>query len=145
MAKNFKQGYYTPKHPEKYVGNVEKIRYMSSWEKQTNDFLDNNPNVLRWSSETLVIPYVKPTDNCIHKYLVDYWVEYVNAKGEVIQEALEVKPASQTKPSKSRNPRTKLYENVQYAVNVAKWQAAQKYCSDRGIIFRVVTENSIFK
>jgi hypothetical protein len=141
----FRQGYFTPKHPEKYIGNVNKIRYMSSWELQTDNFLDGNPNVIRWSSETLIIPYIKPTDGKVHKYLVDYYVEYKNTKGEIIKEALEVKPLQQTRPSRSRNPKTKLYESLQYAVNIAKWEAAQKYCNERGIKFRVVTEKSIFK
>ena len=145
MANNFKQGYFTPKHPEKYVGNVNKIRYMSSWELQTNNFLDGNPNVLQWASEEIAIQYIKPTDNRIHKYYPDYWVKYVNNAGQVVQEILEIKPAQQCKQSRSRNPKTRLYESLTFAVNTAKWEAAQKWCKDHGMVFRLVTETSIFK
>jgi hypothetical protein len=72
---NNNQGYFKPRHPEKYVGDVNKIRFMSSWELQADKFLDDNPNVLRWSSEEIVIPYVKPTDGKVHRYYPDYWVE----------------------------------------------------------------------
>ena len=140
----FIQGYYTPKNPQKYVGDITKIRYMSSWEHSVHRFLDNNTRVLRWSSEEIVIPYIKPTDGRVHKYYPDYWVEYVNADGEILQEILEVKPAQQTKPTKSRNPKHRLYEQVTFAVNTAKWEQAILWCKQRNMKFRLITENSIF-
>lgn len=141
----YKQGYYTPKHPEKYVGDVTKIRYMSSWELQTHQFFDNNSRVLRWASEEIAIPYIKPTDGRMHKYYPDYWVEYVNVDGEIFQEIIEVKPAQQTRESKSRNPKHRLYEQLTFAVNTAKWQHAIAWCESRNMKFRIITENSIFK
>lgn len=140
----FAQGYYLPKHPEKYIGDVTKIRYMSSWELRTHQFFDNNPNILRWSSETIAIPYIKPTDGRTHKYFPDYYVEYKNQKGELVREILEVKPASQTRKARS-NSKHKLYEDVTYAINMAKWDAAAQYCAKMGIKFRIITEKSIFK
>lgn len=141
----YKQDYYVPKNPQKYKGDVTKIFYRSSWELKFNQFLDNNPNVLEWSSETIVIPYVKPTTGRVHRYFPDYWVMYRNKDGQIIEEVIEVKPMAQTRRSRRRNPKHKLYEDLQYAVNTAKWQAAQKWCNERGIRFRIVTENGIFK
>lgn len=148
MASKFKQGWYTPKHPEKYVGDISKIRYMSSWELKTHQFLDNNPNILRWSSEEIAIPYMKPTDGKVHRYFPDYWVEYRNRCGETIHEIWEVKPASQTrKPrnTKKKNPKTRLYEDVTYAINIAKWQAAKQFCDQHNVIFRILTEHDIYR
>jgi len=145
MASRFRQGWYQLKHPEKYVGDPMKIRYMSSWELKTHQFLDNNPNILKWSSEELVIPYLKPTDNRVHRYFPDYWVLFRNKAGQQIQEVWEVKPHSQTKRSRSRNSKNRLYEDVQYAVNMAKWQAAQQFCDKYGMKFRVLTEREIFR
>ena len=145
MAKRFKQGWFTPKNPDKYVGEVEKIRYMSSWELNTDNFFDNNPNILRWSSEEIAIPYVKPTDNKVHRYFPNYWIEYKDSKGQIIQEIIEVKPLNQTRRSRSRNPKTKLYEEVAYAINIAKWEACQQFCDKYGIKFSIWTENQIFK
>lgn len=140
----FTQGKYTPVNPHKYVGDIEKIRYMSSYELETHKFFDGNERVLRWSSEELAIPYLKPTDNRVHMYYPDYWVEYVNKDGIIMQEVIEVKPASQTKVPR-KNHKHVLYEQLTYAVNVAKWQACQHWCEQRGIKFRIITENSIFK
>lgn len=143
-GKNFKQGWFTPKHPEKYVGDVTKIRYMSSYELEMHEFLDNNVNVLRWSSEEISISYIKPTDGKLHKYYPDYWVEYRTRTGDIVQEIIEVKPKQQTRTPRS-NSKHSLYEQLTFAVNVAKWKAAQAFCDAHGIKFRVITERSIFK
>ena len=145
QAKKWSQGYYTPRHPEKYVGNVNKIVYRSSWEQKLNIFLDNNPNILLWSSEPFAIPYLKPTTQQIHKYYPDYWIKYRNKKGEIVQEVIEVKPSKQKTRSRSRNPKQRLYEDLVFAINTAKWQAAQQWCKKRGLKFRIVDEMELFK
>lgn len=96
-----KQGSYTPKHPEKYKGNVAAIRYMSSWELNFHQFLDSNPNVLEWSSEEIKIPYLKPTTGRVHVYLPDYWIKYVTKQGELVEEIIEVKPDKETRAPRS--------------------------------------------
>lgn len=131
-------------NPNKYVGDVTKIRYMSSYELATHKFFDGNERVLRWSSEEIAIPYVKPTDDRVHKYYPDYWVEYVNKDGVIVQEIIEVKPAAQTKAPR-KNHKHALYEQLTYAINIAKWQAAQSFCKARGMTFRIITEKTIFK
>ena len=141
MTSKFRQGYYTPVNPEKYAGDVTKIRYMSSWELEFDKFLDNNPNILRWASECVPIPYIKPTDGRVHKYYPDYWVEYRNRDGQIIQEIIEIKPANQVQLG--RRPST--YQQLTHAVNMAKWESCKKFCDARGIVFRVLTENELFK
>lgn len=148
--KGFKQGYYTAKHPDKYLGDVNKIRYMSSWELSFNKFLDNNPNVIGWASEEIAIPYVKPTStrkNKIHKYYPDYYVKYKDKHGNIIQEIIEIKPNNQIQAPKRRgkNKKTQLYEQLTWVVNCAKWKAAQQFCNKYGIRFRIVTEKELFK
>lgn len=141
----WKQGWFTPKHPEKYVGDVNKIRYMSSWELKSHQFLDNNPNILEWSSEPFGIPYVKPTDGRVHKYYPDYWVKYRNKRGQIIQEIVEVKPDHQTRQTRKRSRKQRLYEELSFAINTAKWRAAQQFCNKYGMTFRLVTEKGIYK
>jgi len=145
MAHKFKKGKYVPKNPDKYKGDVNNIIYRSSWEQRFNAFLDNNPNVLEWGSEEFYIPYIKPTDGKVHRYFPDYWIKYKNTKGEVEQRIIEVKPHTQTKRSRSRNPKTKLYEDVTFAINLAKWKAAQQFCDQQGIVFQIVTEKELFR
>lgn len=141
------KGWYTVKHPEKYVGDVTRVRYMSSWEKDCHGFLDNNPNILRWSSEEIKIPYIKPTDGRIHHYYPDYWVEYKNRHGEIVQEIIEVKPLDQTtKPQvRGKSRKTQLHESIRYEINKAKWIAAQQFCDKYGIKFRVITEKLAYR
>lgn len=143
MSKGYRQGLYIVKNPHKYVGDPSKVRYMSSWELHAHQFFDNNPNVLRWASEEIAIPYVAPNGK-LRRYYPDYWIEYKDKQGNIVQEMLEVKPAKQTKMSTSRGKR-QLIENVQLAVNLAKWDAASKFCAKYGIRFRIITENELFK
>lgn len=148
MGTGHRQGWFPLKNPDKYIGNdPTKIRYMSSWEFQMSKFLDNNPNILRWSSESIAIPYIKPTDNRVHRYYPDYWVEYKNKAGDIVHEIIEVKPESQTKPPVRRGKRkkTQVTEQLMYAINIAKWSACQQFCDKYDIKFRLVTEKQIFK
>jgi len=137
------QGKYVVRNPDKYMGDLDKVTYRSSWELDLHRFFDMNPNVIRWGSEIIAIPYIKPTDGRLHKYFVDYYVEYLNSNGVLIKELIELKPKSQTRAPKS-NSKHRLYEQVQYAVNVSKWTAATTWCKQRGITFRIVTERTAF-
>jgi hypothetical protein len=146
MANNFMQGYYELKHPEKYIGDPAKIRFMSSWEFETHKFFDNNARVVKWSSEPFGIPYLKPTTGKVHKYFVDYYCEYIDANGEIHKELIEVKPMSQVKaPTNRGNMKNRAYAEVMHHINVAKWNAAIAYCKEHNMTFRIITENSIFK
>ena len=140
---NFKQGFYTVRNPDKYVGDLSKVIFRSSWELSMNQFLDNNPNILRWSSEEIYIPYIKPTDGKPHRYFPDYWVEYKNRDDNIVQEILEVKPSNQVYINKKR--RLTEYDKITYAINVSKWKAATEFCNKRGIKFRILTEKQIFR
>ncbi len=142
MAKKWRQGFYEVRNPDKYVGDLKKIIFRSSWELSMNQFLDNNPNILRWSSEEFYIPYIKPTDGKPHRYFPDYWIEYKNRDGEIVQEVLEVKPSNQVYPSQKK--RLTNYDRVTYAINVSKWKAATEFCKKRGVKFRILTEKQIF-
>ena len=145
--RGYKQGRYNPRHPGKYKGNLHNIVYRSSWELSFCRFLDNNTNVLEWSSEEIAIPYIKPTDGRIHRYFPDFWVKYKNKRGQIVQEVIEVKPATQSRTPSRRGKHRKqqLYENITYAINIAKWRAATQFCNKYGMTFRLITENEMFK
>jgi len=147
MTNQTSKGLYRPKNPEKYVGDVNDIRFMSSWELDVHKFLDTNPNVVRWGSEVIAIPYFKRATGRMHKYYTDYYVKYRNKHGEYIEEVWEVKPAAQTKEpkkTKRKKQQTYLYEKAMYETNVDKWTAAQDYCNKKGVQFRILTERDIF-
>lgn len=133
-------------NPEKYAGDLNKLLYKSSWEENMFNFCDNNINIVRWGYEIIEISYMKPVEKGFKpsKYYPDLYVEYFDKDKNFIREVLEVKPLKQTKTSRSKKPLIKLAENYVVKVNHAKWDAAQKWCLDRGIKFSVITEKSIF-
>jgi hypothetical protein len=141
----FKQGYYTPNNPHKYAGDVSKIRYMSSWELSMHVFLDNNTQIIKWASECIAIPYIKPTDNKLHRYYPDYYIMYMDKHGKVRQIIVEVKPDSQTKVSKAKKKQNKMYDDITLAINIAKWQACQNWCNQQGFEFQIITEKQMFR
>lgn len=152
VGRGFRQGYYTLKYPDKYRGNPTNIRYLSSWELQTHRFLDNNPNILEWSSEEIAIPYYHPYKKNfdgtpkITRYFPDYWVKYKNRRNQIVQEIWEVKPDKQTRPPrKSKNKKQNLYEQATYNINLAKWDACNKFCNKYGMKFRILTEKDIYR
>jgi hypothetical protein len=147
----YRQGLFVPTNPHKYLGDASNIVYRSSWEKVVFNQLDNNKYILGWASEPIGIPYMKPyilKGKLIEKrarYYPDLYVEFVDANGKEQRQMVEIKPLKQTKPSRAKKPLTKLMEDYNYSVNLAKWEAAHRWCNERGIEFVIATEKSIFK
>lgn len=144
-SSRYRQGLFVPKHPHKYEGDVNNIMYMSSYELEMCTFLDLNPNVLKWSSEEIIIPYFNPVKQKMSRYYPDFFVTFVNSSGKVINELIEIKPHNQTKAPRTRKGKHHIYENLTYAINCAKWEAASKYCTERGWNFRIITQKSLNK
>lgn len=145
MARQYLQGKFEPRNPEKYVGDVKNIQYRSSWELKLMVRLDTDPRFLKWASEEFIIPYISPVDNRPHRYFVDFIVQYKNRNGEVKKAAVEVKPDAQTRPPKQPKRVTKRFvESVQtYAVNEAKWKAATEWCKNQNMDFIILTEKEL--
>ena len=139
------KGWFKPKNPKKYNGDANNIVYRSSWELRVMKYLDENPRVIWWASEELYIPYVSPVDNRVHRYFPDYLVKVKEQSGKIKTYVIEVKPKRQTMEPKVPKRKTKswLYEMKTYAVNQAKWKAAQEFCADRLIEFKVITEDHL--
>lgn len=139
------QGKYTPKNPSKYRGDVTAVIYRSSWELKFMVWCDTNPNIVEWSSEETIIPYVCPTDNRPHRYFVDFKIRVREKTGDIQTYIVEIKPDAQTRPPDPSRKKTKTYmtEVMTWGKNEAKWKAAQEYCLDRGYKFVIVTEHTL--
>ena len=139
-------GKFQPKNPSKYLGDPTKIRYRSLWERKCMLTFDENPNVIRWASEEMAIPYMSPVDRKKHRYFPDFIVEVQNKQGKIETKMIEVKPFKQTKMPERPKRVTKKYENTakQYLVNQAKWDAAKVVCEKRGWEFKILTEKEIY-
>jgi len=138
------QGIYVPANPEKYIGEGD-IRLRSSWEMTFARMCDDDPNVICWNSEGMVIPYIKPSTGRQHKYYMDFVVRR-KVNGVVKDFAIEIKPHAERKmPRKPRKKTAKALANYQrkivtYETNMAKWNFANIYCKKRGIIFMIMDE-----
>jgi hypothetical protein len=139
------KGRFRPKYPEKYKGNPTNIIYRSLWEVKLMRYLDQHPNVVRWSSEEIIIPYRSPIDNKIHRYFPDFYVQIKGADGTINTMLIEVKPAAQSKPPEKQDKVTRKYlkEVITWGVNQAKWKAAQEFCADRKWQFKIMTEKEL--
>jgi len=140
MKKSYK-GIYRPTYPKKYIGNPHRIVYRSLLERRFMVYCDTSDNVSMWSSEELAIIYRSPIDKRIHRYFPDFIIKMSNGKRYMI----EIKPDRQTRPPKPPKRKTKVFmrESLEYIKNTAKWTAAQNYCEDNDLEFKIITEKEL--
>lgn len=138
------KGIFRPQNPQKYKGDVRNIVYRSGWELRVMMYLDSHSQVISWSSEEVVVPYVSPIDGRVHRYFPDFLVTKKTTTGKETL-MLEIKPYKQTKPPEVQKKKTKTYINevVTWGKNQAKWKAAEEYCLDRNWKFMILTENEL--
>lgn len=136
----YKQGYFAG--ATKYVG-PEPVIYRSLLEYRFMVQCELNPNILKWSSENIQIPYYMNEKNAQgkfvpvkHIYNIDFTLWMKNGAVYVV----EIKPSSLTPLNEAqikRNP-------IMYK-NACKWKAAILWCKQRGYIFKVITEKDLKK
>ena len=139
------KGRFTPKYPKKYKGDPTKIIYRSLWELKAMKYFDDNVNVLEWSSEEIIVPYISPLDNRWHRYFPDFVIKVKLPDGGVKTMMLEVKPRKETIEPKKKKKITPQYitEVTTWAKNQAKWKSATEYCLDRKWEFKLITEKEL--
>lgn len=106
---------------------------------------DRNPNVIKWGSENVIVPYKSPLDHRMHRYFVDNFV--MIKEGEKLKRYLiEIKPDCQTRPPNkhgNKKQSTILYEECQYKVNTEKWKQAREFAKNQGWEFLIITEKDL--
>lgn len=139
------KGSFKPNNPQKYKGNPTNITYRSRWELILMQKFDAHPDVLEWSSEEIIIPYISPIDNRMHRYFPDFYIKRKGIDGKIDCMLIEVKPFNQTKPPTILKKPTRRYitEVQQYGINTSKWKYAEAYCADRGWKFVIITEKDL--
>ena len=144
MAESLKSK-YKPSFPKKYKGDSNNIICRSSWERKFCHWCDLNESIIEWGSEEFFIPYLSPVDNRVHRYYPDFIIKVKEQTRKIKTYVIEVKPQRQTVPPKKKSRITKsfLYEAQTYAVNQAKWKAADEFCKDNRIEFRIITEEEL--
>ncbi len=146
FSKNLMQGYFTPKNKEKYAGKLP-IIYRSSLEYKFCITCDEEPKILKWSSESLAIPYHNPIEGKTRNYYPDYCIQLLK-NGRISDLIIEVKAGIMLqKPEKPKLKATKQsirnynFRLKSYIINMVKRQAAEAYCSERGMKYMFLTES----
>lgn len=141
----YKQGTYKPVNPTKYKGYGNPT-YRSSWELKFFQWCDKNEKVLKWGSESVVVPYISPIDKKVHRYFIDNIVT-IKEGNNIKTYLVEIKPLKQTEPPIVNNRKKKstlIYEAYHYTVNQAKWEAARNYAKKKNLDFIILTEKELF-
>ena len=143
MKSPYKQGVFKPKNNLKFEGTA--AVYRSSYELKFFRWCDENPNVVRWGSENIIIPYVNPNNNKPSRYFVDNFI--VLKEGDKTKRYLiEIKPKKHTRPpdpKRYRNKNNLLYEQAMFNQNQAKWAAAEEWSKRHDAEFVILTEKEL--
>lgn len=131
----YQQGYVDPSSCKKLLpGAPTPVIYRSSYERRFIQWLERSSQVRWWASECIAIPYKYP-DGSTHLYYPDYFLIFSDGSKVLV----EVKPKNQTIPP----PSTDVWRTKEWSKNNRKWSAAMEYCSNRGIEFKILTEETI--
>lgn len=136
----FSQGIFEVQNLEKYVGGKAPY-FRSSWELAFMRMCDSHPNITKWASENVKIPYLHPQTGKYANYVPDFMIQYVDKNGAEHVELIEIKPSNQTTMENAKT----LGQKWQTAINAAKWTAAQEWCKRKGLRFKVINEDQIFQ
>ena len=113
-------------HTGTYVSSkgAGECRYRSGWELTVMQLLDVDKNVVSWSYEDVVIPYVSNVrTGKVRKYFPDFFVEYVDGTRRLI----EVKPSRRVHQPKVAK----------------KLLAAHEWCRAHSSTLEVITEHEL--
>ena len=161
MYKSAKQGWYKLLNQDKFIVPTNEsqsvmksfkiqdekyiINYKSSLELACLRYCDYNKHIVKFSLEPLSIPYLKPTDGKIHRYFVDFYIEFSTGDKFLV----EIKSSGETRepqiPKKKTQKAVMNYNNAlqTFAVNTAKWDAARKFALQQKMKFIILTENEL--
>lgn len=140
MSRRYAQGKFHMKNPGKYLGKSTPT-YRSGWEFHFMKFCDENPSITEWASEAIKIPYRNPLSGKYTIYVPDFFISYVDVNNVKHVELIEVKPSNQA--LKEKLGRSKQNQ-AHWIINQAKWEAARAWCKQKGIAFRIVTEQDLY-
>lgn len=106
---------------------------------------DDDPQILSWQSEELIIPYTDRGNGKLRRYFPDFLIRKKDADGNIQTIVIEVKPYAQTVPPVrgKKTERRYLSEVKVFATNYSKFESATRYCQRRGWTFCVLTEKEL--
>ena len=139
------KGQFRPLNPQKYIGDINKIVFRSSWELAFMKYCDKEKTIVKWGSEEIRIPYNAFGNNKL--YYPDFIIVKQLPNKSFEKYLIEIKPHIQTrKPVLKEGSRsTSTYKKALYTyeVNKCKWNAAFAWCKKRNITFKIITEKHV--
>lgn len=141
------KGFYKLVNRSKYRGDPTKLKYRSGLELSFMKFCDHSNKIVKWNFEETLVPYYSRLDKKNRRYIIDFWIKYIDEKEYLI----EIKPRKQTTrptPPKIKNKkaiRNYLYDCYTWEVNQDKWAAAEKFASKKNMAFMIMTEDKLRK
>lgn len=152
-----KKGLYTLQFPEKYISAVPPV-YKSGWEWRIFDKMDRTPHILKWGYECIDIYYNHPFKSGFTVYKPDIFCILIDASGYERKYLIEIKPHKMAvKPVPPAVPKSLTAQNgirykramqkyqqavMDFAVNEAKWRAAEVWCATHAVRWVVLTEEN---
>lgn len=113
-----RRGYHRGVHVSPIAGEC---KFRSSWEEKYMNYLDNNPEVVTWSYEKLIIEYVSnKATNKVRKYYPDFFIEMSNGDKVIVE--------------------IKQKRKLETLIVKKKAAAARQWCSDHGMTYKILTE-----
>ncbi len=122
MLPRFARGKFAFKNKGKYVG-LKTPTYRSGWEHAFMRLCDEHPNVAKWASESIKIPYRHPLTGKYTIYVPDFFIVYNDKNGRKHAEMIEVKPMSQITMEMAGKS---VGKRKQVVLNQAKWVMLNK-------------------
>ena len=89
MANKWARGLYEIANTNKYAG-LKKPTYRSSWEHAFMRLCDEHPNVYKWASESIKIPYRHPFTGKYTIYVPDFFVSLEPSRLDLYREAFNI-------------------------------------------------------
>ncbi len=161
LYKSAKNGWYKVLNKQKFIFPVNEsvsvmksfkiiddeinVNYRSGLELKCLRYCDMNIHITKFSLEPFCIPYLSPKDGKIHRYFIDFFIEFSNGQKFLV----EVKSSGETVSPKIPGKKTeKAILNYQkalqtFAVNTAKWESAKSFCKEKGLTFIILTEKEL--
>lgn len=106
--------------------NNNKIYYQSSYELRFLEIIEQSDQIKSFKRPDFTIKYIKPSDNCLHRYSADFIVDYNNG----LRELVEVKANWQIKKDITIR---------------AKAEASIRFCTlSENLTYRICSEEFLF-
>jgi hypothetical protein len=139
------QGYYNIINKDKYINKESVVAYRSLLEKKFIVFCDLSDKVHKWCYEPFDIEYFSIYDRKKHRYVIDFYVEFLN-EDKILPTIIEVKYKKEIMmPQKTKNIKKYNEELEVFLKNASKIDAAKNFAKSNDINFLIVDEEMIDK